>query len=122
VIGHWKYILILTHLQDKGVEALMIMNLMCATLLPSDVNQFHVNFTTLKMSSQYSVTHLLRHFNTSKRQAEEAGLTYTEDFTVDFLFSIINKANKPECSVKINIYMDKNGNKRQIDFTSKESA
>jgi hypothetical protein len=38
----------------------------------------------------------MRRFNTSKRQAEEAGLAYTEDFTVDLLISIINKANKPE--------------------------
>jgi hypothetical protein len=76
------------------VEALKQMQMMRTSLPPSDANQFHVNFTTLAMSSQESCTHLLRPFGTSKRHAEEAGLAYTEEFTVDLLLSIINKSNK----------------------------
>jgi hypothetical protein len=122
VEGHWKDISSHPHIQNKGVAALKRMQLMCATLLSSDVNQVRVNFTTFKISPQESVTHLLHHFNTSKRQAEEAGLAYTEEFTCYFLISIIRKSNKPEYSVNTNIYMEKRGNKRQIDFTAMESA
>jgi hypothetical protein len=123
VEGHWKYIIIRPNLQDKGVETLKQIQLRCVTFLPSDVNQFHVNLTTLTISPKSSVRHLLRRFNTSKRQSEESGLTYTDDFTVDLLIIIINKAKNPKYSVKTNIYMDKNGNKRKIvDFTAMESA
>jgi hypothetical protein len=74
------------------------------------------------MSPQQSVTHLLHQWKVSKRQAEEAGLTYTEDFTVDLLLDIINKANKQKYSVNANIYMDKRGHEKQIDFTTMEYA
>jgi hypothetical protein len=95
VEGHWKDIISRPHLQDQGVEVLNQMQLMCTTLFPSGANHFHVIFTTLTMSPQDSVTHLLRSFNTSKRQAEEDGLTYTEDCSVYFLLGMINKSNRP---------------------------
>jgi hypothetical protein len=37
---------------------------MCATFLPSDKNQFRVNFTTMSMSTQENMTHFLHSFNT----------------------------------------------------------
>jgi hypothetical protein len=67
VEGHWKYIIMRPHLQDKCLEALKQMQMMCTTLLPSDGNQFRVNVTTLEIYSQESVTHLLLCFKTYKR-------------------------------------------------------
>jgi hypothetical protein len=49
----WKYIGSRPRLQDKGVEALKQMQLMCSILLPSDINQFHANI----------VSHLPHRFN-----------------------------------------------------------
>jgi hypothetical protein len=95
------------------------MQLRCETRLPSDVNQFRVIFAILTMPPQESVMHLLRHFNTSKRQSEKSRIIYTLYFTVDFLLSVINKVNKPEYIVKKYIYRQEG---QQKDFTNMESA
>jgi hypothetical protein len=77
VEGHWKYIAGRPRLQDKCVEALTQMQIMCTTLLQPGINQLHINITTLKMSPQESATYLICRLNTSKRQDKEAGLIFT---------------------------------------------
>jgi hypothetical protein len=95
---------------------------MSATLFPSVINQYNENFTTLTMSSQENGTRFLRRFNKSKRQAEEAGLSYTEDFTVELFLGITNTANRHECSINTNIHLDKRGSIKNVDCTDMETS
>jgi hypothetical protein len=96
---------------DHGY-AEMLPTFTCQDLTPSTTFHFYlilVENTSRKPQLLGIHTYTLDSVHTYKRQVEEAGLAYTEDFTVDLLFSIINKFNKPEYSVKTNIYMEKRG-------------
>jgi hypothetical protein len=68
---------------DKEKESIkQVKMIICATLLPSDVNRLHVSFATLSMSHC---------FNKAERQAEEAketGIGYTENFIFEFFIRV----------------------------------